>query len=233
MKKIHQIWITENNQPPPEYIIKKMEKVKNIYDDYEYKLYNNQSIISLLKANFSKNVLLAYSKCNAYAFKADLVRYCILYLYGGYYFDSAVCPEFKFECDFNFMPNGGLVIIDEESIKLLDNCFMYFHAPKHHFLKQAIDQCVENILNHRYGRHPLDITSPMMLNDLNHFDIKKLDLTIIDNRKTIFINERLWLKYKKSIYSSNLKGLGAQGTNSYEELWFKKEMFKGIVYPTK
>ena len=50
-----------------------------------------------IKSHFSKRVLYAYDKLIPGAFKADLWRYCIIYINGGIYIDIKYeCLHFKF-----------------------------------------------------------------------------------------------------------------------------------------
>jgi hypothetical protein len=239
MKKIHQIWVSDKNVPPSDFIEQKNNNLKEMYDDCDYTLYNDKDLISIIKNNFSKEVLLAYTKCKPYAFKSDLGRYCILYLYGGYYFDMSICPEFRYSHkDESFILKGESVIIDNISYELLDNGIMYFDKPLNKFLKSAIEKSVENILTHNYGKHPLDITGPMMLHSLNHDDIKKYPCSFNEKEKVIMIDNRAWFKYLNGFSSRppfnnvnnyvNINDFGNKGTNSYSDMWFNKNVFKGL-----
>lgn len=239
MKKIHQIWISDKNTPPSNFVIEKINNLKKMYSDCEYIFYDDKSLISILKNNFPKEVLLAYKKCKPYAFKADLGRYCLLYLYGGYYFDVSICPEFRLNHNNeSFILKGESVIVDNNSYGLLDNGIMYFETPLNDFLRLAIEKSVENILTHNYGKHPLDITGPMMLHSLNHVNIKKYHSVINEGQKVIMVDNKIWFTYLNGFSSKppfnnkntslNINDFGNKGTNSYSEMWFNKDVFKGI-----
>jgi len=228
MKIIHQIFISDHDQPLSDHVKKTTIKLREIYHDFEYHLYNDKDITIFLKKYFDQSVLLAYKKCNPYAFKADLVRYCLLYVFGGYYFDITICPELNlyFEHDavlFKGITNKSLT----NNYPILENAAMFFKSPKHDFLKRAIEKCVENINTHNYGRHPLDITGPMMLYNIPHSDIKTYDVEIIDEEMWSIINNKKFFKFKPKKYQSGLNHFGCVGTNSYEEMWFSKTVFKG------
>lgn len=234
MRKVHQIWITDKSEPLSDYISKKNSDLRKMYYDHEFVLYDHKSLIRLIKDNFDKEVLFAYAKCNPYAFKADLARYCILYLYGGYYFDISICPNFRYEhTDESFILEGESVEIDGTIHKVLDNGIMYFQNPFNNFLKSAIEKSVENILNSNYGKHPLDITGPMMLYRLDHSNIKKYPCSIINDKKVICIDEKAWFEYHNGFSAlptiknenSNITLFGTKGTNSYSQMWFEKNVF--------
>jgi len=96
LKTIHQIYISDSsNLELPEYIQTQIDKVKQLYSDYEYILWDNTSIREFIISNFSQEILSVYDDLKPYAFKSDLARYCILYKLGGYYFDISISPEIK------------------------------------------------------------------------------------------------------------------------------------------
>ena len=83
-KIIHQIWIGEKQ-------INTDKIYKNLYlyndpKEYKYIMYNDEQIYKFLSVYFP-HLLKTYNIINNYAHKSDLVRYCILYLYGGIYLD--------------------------------------------------------------------------------------------------------------------------------------------------
>jgi hypothetical protein len=160
-------------------------------------------------------------------------------LYGGYYFDITICPEFKYEHKHqSFILKGETVIIDNQPFPVLDNGIMYFKDKKNNFLKSAIYKSVDNILNHNYGRHPLDITGPMMLYGLDHSDIIKFPCSITNNKKTVKINEKDWFIYHNGFSATypfkygneSIIKHGSKGTNSYSKLWLDKNVFKGAKH---
>jgi len=77
---IHQIWVGPN--PIPEKSKKFIEKIKELHPNFEYRLWNNNDIN---KKNF-KNIKYI-NDTTSYAQKADIMRYEILYNYGGIYID--------------------------------------------------------------------------------------------------------------------------------------------------
>lgn len=236
MTNLFQIWITDNNQPLNNYVQSQTLKLKNMYSECDYKLYTNNDIKSFLLNFFDKDVFQAYEKCKPYAFKSDLARYCLLYIYGGYYFDISICPEFKLiHNEKSIMLLGEPVEIKNNNYKLQDNCMMYFKNSKDIFLKNAIDNCVKNILNHNLGLHPLDVTGPMMLYKIKHEHIKLYPCSIVNNEKVVMIDGKVWLKYANGFSSEkaityendNVFAYGKEGTNNYAEMWFQNNVFKG------
>jgi mannosyltransferase OCH1-like enzyme len=55
--------------------------------EYEYRILDNNDCRKFIKENFDSEILRAYDLLLAGSFKADLFRYCYLYINGGCYFD--------------------------------------------------------------------------------------------------------------------------------------------------
>jgi mannosyltransferase OCH1-like enzyme len=72
---IHQIWLGDNR--PKEW----MNSFKLIYSDYEYKVWDETNIPALWNQDL-------FEREEKGCAKADILRYEILYRYGGVYFDS-------------------------------------------------------------------------------------------------------------------------------------------------
>lgn len=66
---------------------KVFNNIKKYAPDYEYRFYNDKDCIDFLNIYFDENVIDAYNKATVTAHKADLFRYCLLYIYGGVYLD--------------------------------------------------------------------------------------------------------------------------------------------------
>lgn len=66
---------------------KVFDNIKKFASDYEYKFFEDQDCEEFIKNNFSNDVLEAYQRLENGAHKADLFRYCFLYINGGVYID--------------------------------------------------------------------------------------------------------------------------------------------------
>lgn len=233
MKKIHQIWISDNNTPPSEYVANKMQKLKHMYSNYKYTLYDNEMCRDQIRSILGSKLIKLYDSLNSYSFRADFARYCILYQHGGFYFDSIICPQFKLEFD-NFpvlyhAPDGAC-----SELNAIDNGVMYFNTPNHPFLMDAIERCVTNIRKQSYDVNVLDVTGPVMLGRLKEYDIrfgksKFLDanLTAVygTDKAAYFGNVIHWLYKPSGSYLSTFKCVGI---NSYEQMWLDRAIYNKI-----
>jgi len=62
------------------------DNIKKYAPDYTHIIYDDQEIIQFLSANFHNDVVKKFESLDG-AHKADLFRYCVLYIHGGVYLD--------------------------------------------------------------------------------------------------------------------------------------------------
>ena len=63
------------------------ENIKKYAPEYTHKVYDDNDCIQFLKEHYDENVLRTFTTLNRGPHKADLIRYCLLYTYGGIYLD--------------------------------------------------------------------------------------------------------------------------------------------------
>ena len=81
---IYQTWYTKNlNIDMANNII----KIKRNNPAFNYQLFDDDDCRNFIKNNFETNVLKTFDTLIPGAYKADLWRYCILYINGGIYLD--------------------------------------------------------------------------------------------------------------------------------------------------
>ncbi|EDZ90660.1 glycosyltransferase family 32 protein [Francisella tularensis] len=144
--------------------------------DWELYLYDDQQVLEFLELNFEKDVVEAYNNIYPKAYKADLFRYCILYMYGGVYSDVKIVP---------LQPIANILSNDIDFISVKDRFLKGFEfdgyiyqaflcsKPKHPFFKKAIQMIVENSQNNYYGNDPLSPTGPNLLGKAINICINK------------------------------------------------------------
>jgi hypothetical protein len=90
-----------------------IREIKKINIDYNYYLYNFNDGIEFVKNNFEKkianNIIEHINNLEKYQHKSDLLRYCLLYIYGGVYLDI----------DLKQKLNLDLIINNSESSELI------------------------------------------------------------------------------------------------------------------
>ncbi len=81
------IYICYKTKNIPNYII---PNIKKLYPDYEIKLYDDNDCIKFLKDNYGQLYVDIFNFLKDGPIKSDFWRICVLYKYGGIYFDLDV-----------------------------------------------------------------------------------------------------------------------------------------------
>jgi len=166
---IFQTWHTKQL---PLLMFNSVNKLKQNNPRFKHYLFDDNDCREFIKNNFDETILKAYDSLIPGAYKADLWRYCVLYIHGGIYLDIKYTSvnNFKF---FNLLKKehwaldfggGGIY-----------NALMVC-KPGNEILLKAINQIVINVNNKFYGNGFLDPTGPGLLYKyFNQEDISKLD----------------------------------------------------------
>jgi mannosyltransferase OCH1-like enzyme len=92
-KLVHQILIADDfglpNELPPT-IAENVRSVQTLHQAATYRLWDGNSLRELIRQNYGREVLDAFELLQPYAYKADLARFCLLYLQGGLYVDLGI-----------------------------------------------------------------------------------------------------------------------------------------------
>lgn len=193
-KTIMQTYSSKENLTPEMY--NNIASWKKTNPDWNYEIFYDEDCRYFLKENFNTNVLEAFNKINSGAGKADLFRYCYLYIKGGVYVDMDNIP---------LVPLNSLIQETDEFLSVLSLLYRGVYSqyngksfaihqsfivsePKHKFLDMAIKLCTYNIINRvRFGGHEhpaqqthqlIRITGPKLLADaINMVLGKKINST--------------------------------------------------------
>jgi mannosyltransferase OCH1-like enzyme len=201
------------------------------YFDINYKLWDNDEIRYFLSNEFSEEVLQSYDILNAYAMKADLARYCILYKMGGWYSDinntfTDHPPDTK-NTDFIFFMD---IPESTGTDYAVSNGLMYSKPNNVVYLK-CIDKVLKNCKEKFYGENPLFVTATAVFGEaIKKYmsqDIKYIKGNLIkketDDRASYVLPDGRTICLNK-----NTPGgvVGIPGTNNYNTIWFEKNVYK-------
>lgn len=231
-KKIILTWKTKNITGTDfEYPI---NVIKTLNPEYEITIYDDDDCRNFIKDNFDENVLKAYDSLKPTAYKADLFRYCYLYINGGIYLDiKTVCVK-----SFNYLlqNNKELLLISDILDNWIYNGIMGV-IPNHQLMKIAIDLSLERILNKEYGETSLDITGPHILsrafnkwigrntneNIYTNMLTEKITWAKVDNAYHLFIrdnsNQTIFYRYFSTYYGNHNTG------KRYNDDWHARTVF--------
>ena len=183
------IFQTWNSKKLPPLMAQTILTIKRTNPKFNYYLYDDNDCREFIKTHFRPDVLHAYDHLIPGAYKADLWRYCVLFIKGGIYLDI------KFSCI-----NGFKFIALTESehfVSDIDNIFIYnalmVCLPGNKVLIKAIHMIVENVKNKFYGDSFLEPTGPKLLSKIistkdKEVDLYHKELNNDNNYKIIYFN---------------------------------------------
>jgi mannosyltransferase OCH1-like enzyme len=210
---IFQTWYTLDLPPKMK---ANVELLKKQNPEFTHYLYDDKMCIDFIREYFDDSVIWAFDKLKPGAYKADLWRYCVLYIHGGIYLDIKMKPVNIFKL---------IQLTDQEYFpkdRFSDNIHGIWQGllvclPHNIILHNSIMLICQNVKNNFYGPSALSITGPHMIcnfiklcniqNSPIRFDI---DYNSVASNTTsmLYLNRKLILRnyeeYRNdSIYSIN------------------------------
>lgn len=219
------IFQTWHSKILPPLMTKSIIKIKKLNPKFNYFLYDDNDCREFIQIHFKEDVLDAYDRLIPGAYKADLWRYCVLFIKGGIYLDIKYTPlnGFKF---INLTESEHLVYdIDGTNIY---NALMVC-LPGNKLLISAINTIVENVRNKFYGSSFLEPTGPKLLSKLittdDHkvvIDLKHNELNGDNNYRIIYFNDKPILKSYNGHTTERDKN---SKKKHYSHLWNERRVY--------
>jgi len=224
---LFQTWNTKDLPPNMKACVYRLRKQN---PEFKYQLYDDEDCVRLLKEHFEQDVVYAFHRLKPGAYKADLWRYCVLYVHGGIYLDI------KFECCDGFScielmdkehyvmdrqkdPDTGAAFAEKGKILVYNGCMV--SPPNNPVLLTCIEKIVENVKQEEYGFNPLYPTGPGLLGSVLGKN-PHIDLTFSDDQQYImYKKKRILKKYKEYREEQSLTRHG----NYYDDLWKQKDIY--------
>jgi len=217
---IFQTWKTKILPP---YMKACVSRLKRQNHEFKHHLYDDDDCRDFIAEHFDSTVVNAFDTLIPGAYKADLWRYCVLYIRGGIYLDI------KYECHNNFklvtLLDKPHYVLDrkeyaEPGSVLVYNGFMVSPA-KNPVLKKCIEEIIKHVENREFGYNPLYPTGPGLLGRVLG---KNSDIDLIYSSDTKYI---MWKRKKiLKIYPEYRKEQNiVQPGNHYHFMWKQ-----GLIY---
>lgn len=141
----------------PNEMCEAINKWKELNPEYQHIYFTSLDCRKFIKQYFPNYVYEAYNTILPGAFKADLWRCCVLYIYGGVYADSRTVPCMTLD---KLIDKTDTFIIPRDRWRSwLWNGFIC-SRPKHPILKNIITNICNSISRKDYMENPLDVTGP-------------------------------------------------------------------------
>jgi len=239
--QVTQIYLTDHGQEPEGLLNSFRQSVKRALPKGAYVLYKNKEADEFLDQNFDQRTINAYKKLIPYAYKADLLRQCILLVKGGWYVDIGMyCP-----LPIPKLDNRIDLIAFREEPRLMPSSSwsvangLIYAKPNHPAVKRTIETIVKHCETNYYGESPLCPTGPNVwgkslceegMNNSTFFG-DFIDLTPLHqtrNRAMVLPNGRIFALFKPNQSDKirqTLSSLGAKGTNNYPDLWQQRSIY--------
>ena len=209
-------------------MVNAMNTWKDKNPGWNYQLFDNNDCIKFIKKYFNTDTLKAFNDLIPGAFKADLFRYCYLYIKGGVYSDiDNIClvPLNSFLRDDDTFVSVRDRVIDGQD--LIYNAFIATQK-NHPVLRKAIDLTVYNVLNKIYPNtrnntiNMLSISGPRCLAIAldSCKEIKFRLLSVVDDGKDI-----THIKTKDDKIVMKVKYNGYEVNYDYWDLFIKKQVY--------
>lgn len=238
---IHQIFINDDDELPefPTIIQENIRSTQVCYPNAVYRLWTLSELDDFIQENFDGDVLWAFRLLVPFAYKSDLARLCLIYIYGGLYVDLGVrliqpieLPEKFGLLAFRDMANSVSVWTS------IINGIIWAREPKREEIMLYIRRIVQNCKDQYYGENSLYPTGPVLFGqcvtevmsknkDRNPYEFYIGDTYPCsrDIYTSLFLTKynQTFALIVKSLSHSNISE--AIKSNSYGSIWSSKRVY--------
>ena len=218
--KVFMTWVTKEF---PEPLKIRIDTLKKNNPEFEFIVYDDNDCRVFIHKHFSKSVLRAYDTLIPGAYKADLWRCCVLYIYGGIYMDIKLTtlPTFKLI----YLTDKEYFVKDRPPNSIY-NAFMVC-KPRNVLLRHTISAIIINVKTRFYGGCPLSPTGPMLMGMLANklgittelYHLNSGEFIMHQNTKIISIIFPEYDQIRQSVYRR-------KNTHRYHILWANKQIYR-------
>lgn len=224
---IFQCWHTLNLPPK---MSENVDLLKKQNPEFVHYLYDDKMCREFIQSHFGEEIFYIFNKLKPGAYKADLWRYCVLYIHGGIYLDI------KYKCTNRFK----LIELTEQEYYVRDREYSLYNNPKKVGIYQAflcsfprnthlfncIQTIVYNVKHNLYNNNDLDVTGPHIF-----------DSSLVKNTQLSFNGEAI-LYYNKEImriYDTYREEQNIYSKNEYyNKMWVQRNIYEyPILSPSR
>ena len=226
--KIFQTWHTLDLPPKMKQNVELLQKQNPEFTHY---LYDDKMCRDFIQEHFDEDVLWAFDKLKPGAYKADLWRYCVLYIHGGIYLDI------KYKCINNFK----LIQLTDQEYWVKDRKYSIFSnsnnknmgiyqafiisLPNNILFQNSINLIIQNCKYNYYQNNDLAITGPHLISTF-YSQTQIYNFILNFNGHQILYNRKPILQYYDEYRNEQLRN---SNTGYYKVLWLRRNAFN---YPT-
>jgi hypothetical protein len=236
---VTQIYISDDQRPISEPLQSWTKTVQLCFADSTYSLYDNAMIEAFLRTHYGGEVIAAYQKLRPFSYKADLAKYCLLNIKGGWYIDVG----FRWIAQVNIPENVRILAfrdIQRNSRTAWACASGAFYATPHH---PALTRSIEIVLDHcqqnYYGVTPLCPTGPTVWGralaevgldtGIAFGDFLELTPGYEQKNRALVLPNGAICAFHKNAPGGDLTTVGGTGTNNYNQFWYSKTVYTDQV----
>lgn len=238
VNRVHQIYIADvamGEDAMPPLVRANIASIRHFHPQAAYRLWTGPELRDFIKEHFAAEVVEAYDTLAAYALKADLARYCLLYVLGGLYSDL----NNRFLGPFRVVPGKQVAYFREHkplhgAVWMVQNTIV-FAQPRQPEIKLAIDLVVENVRTRDYGVSSLAPSGPVLFGRafaaIGRSAVYQVGEAInlqVDGA----LNRACYVTGDGHLVAARMQGgggkptdIGLSGTNSYGQLWEARRIY--------
>ena len=217
------IFQTWKSKKLPPLMAESIIKIKYLNPRFNYYLFDDNDCRDFIRTHFKSEILWAYDNLIPCAYKADLWRYCVLFIKGGIYLDIKYTPLNGFK--FITLTESEHFVADVNDVNIYNALMVCL--PGNKLLIDAIHMIVENIKNKFYGDSFLEPTGPKLLSKLlstsdEVVDLKHKELNGNNNYRIIYFNN---IPILKSYNGHTTERDNYSEKKHYSQLWNERRIY--------
>lgn len=236
--RVHQVVFSDKDTVALSgYSQKAARSVQSVFSSHHYRIWNQAEATAFIDANFPPRVRDAFETLVPYAYKADLFKYCLLKVLGGWYVDIGVTmlsnplstQDGKRSAQFVlFRATGPWDPPWACSVALI------YAAPGHEVFDTAIERVVANCQQRFYGANPVMPTmEPFGAAIAQH---RVHEAAMVGN-----VVDVKWRSYRRAYQlkpgeliakrkprrakAGDISAIGVAGSNNYVDLWRGRRVY--------
>ncbi len=141
-------------------IINNLHEINRLLQwNFDYKCLSDKEAISEIESSGDQKLVKAYHALISHSFKADVLRYYLLYKYGGIYMDDKALLRYPLDTNIfaDILEYSDMVLIGTKSCLMPEIAFLATR-PGSKILHEVLQRVITNIENRFYGDSPFEIT---------------------------------------------------------------------------
>ncbi len=232
---VSQIFLSDGDTQLSPFLKHATNTVRSAFSKADHIIYDKESLRQFIVDNYDKEVVWAYDTLQPYAYKADLARYCLLNKIGGWYVDIGITIVNPVELG----PRIKMLIFrDIQRFSFTGwacSIGILYSQTENTVLTSAINLIVKNCHEQYYGITPLCPSGPALIgqalainggqSDIIYGDYLELTPSREQKNRGFVLPDGTIMGWGKPSAGGDLTGLGASGTNNYNELWAARKVY--------